>query len=198
MDFLSVILDSFLAGDAVKALAKKTGISSGTLKKFLPVAVPFLVNMLTKNASSKEGASSLLEALSQHTDSTPVSEQIENADLIDGSKILGHIFGSGSEKELKALSGESKLSETAVSGILSSIAPTLLSALSAAVKSGKSGKRSKDGGFDLSGLLSMLGGSRKSGVGKLLSGLFGGKKTRKTKDDSFNGITLLSYLLGLG
>ena len=186
MDFLGELLKSFLAESAIKALAKKTGLKNRDLKKFLPLAVPLLIEMLTKNASSKEGASSLLEALTQHTDAKDVDKQIADADIVDGAKIIGHILGSGVADDLKSLSKRSKLSETAVSGILSSIAPALLTALSSAV------------------LGSRKTSSRKTGsgcfLGKLLGGLFGCKSSRsrrKKTSDEASGTSLLSALLSL-
>ena len=181
MDFLSELLKTFLGGAAVKALASKTGLKTRDLKKVLPVAVPYLVKLLTKNASSEEGASSLLEALTQHTGDEPVDKQIANADIVDGSKIIGHILGSSGMDGLKALSKQSKLSETAVSGILSSIAPALLTYLSNAVFGTK--KRS----------------TRKSWISGLLGGLFSCKTSARRKkakaDDEFNVVSLLTALL---
>ena len=79
MDFLSELLSSFLGGDVIKALAKKTGIKASDLKKFVSQALPYLLENLTKNASSEEGASSLLAALMEHTDSRSVDKQIADA-----------------------------------------------------------------------------------------------------------------------
>lgn len=183
MDFLGQLLKTFLADSAIKALARKTGLKSRELKKFLPLAVPFLIQMLTKNASSTEGASSLLEALTQHTGDRAVDEQIADADIVDGAKIIGHILGSGESKELKNLSKKSNLSETAVSGILSSIAPALLTSLSGAVfGTAKTSRKKKSAGC----------------LGSILGGFFGGSKTRRKKtDDEFNGASLLASLLSL-
>lgn len=182
MDFLSELLTTFLGGAALKALARKTGISTRNLKKFVPQALEFLVGMMTKNASNEEGASSLLAALTQHTDDKPVDKQIADADIVDGAKIIGHILGRGESDNLKALSKKFKLSETAISGILSSIAPALLSSLAGAVF-GTSKKTS----------------SKKPGLIGFLSGLLGGGKSRSTRkkktDSEFNGASLISALL---
>ena len=43
MDFLSELLSSFLGGDVIKALAKKTGIKASDLKKFVSQALPYLL-----------------------------------------------------------------------------------------------------------------------------------------------------------
>ena len=205
MDFLSELLNQFLSGSAVKALSKKTGLKTRDLKKFIPLAVPFLLEMLTKNASSEEGASSLLAALAQHSDDKSVKKQITDSDIVDGAKIIGHILGVDEAKDLKALSKKSKLSETAVSGILSSLAPVLLSSLSQAVSSKKK-RSSKSSGF--TGLLSGLLGSKKtgrkksgrgaSGIAGLLSSLLGSSKSgRRKKTDELNGDSLISSLLSL-
>ncbi len=187
MDFLGDLLKGFLGGTAIKALSKKTGISTRQLKKFLPLAVPFLLKVLTKNASNEEGASSLLAALAEHTDDESVDKQIADADIVDGAKIIGHILGGTQLDDLKALSKQSKLSETAVSGILSSVAPALLTALSGAVF-GKKKTRSK-----------------KSGIAGLLSGLFGSTKSasksksrsKKKKEDEFDASALIQALMSL-
>ena len=187
MDFLSELLKAFLGGTAIKALAKKTGINTRDLKKFVSLALPFLLQILTKNASSEEGASSLLAALAQHTDDKSVDKQIADADIVDGAKIIGHILGSNELNDLKALSKQSKLSETAVSGILSSIAPALLTYLSGAVfgKDNKSGKKS-----GITGFLSGLFGSKPSTSRSRKS-----KSKSKTTDNEFNGASLLAALL---
>ena len=180
MDFLSDLLKTFLGGGVIKALARKTGLKTGDLKKFIPLAVPYLLKILTNNASSEEGASSLLAALAQHTDDRSVDKQIAEADIVDGAKIIAHIFGGGQSAELKKLSKQSKLSETAVSGILSSIAPALLTYLSGAVFGTKKSKSRK-----------------KSGIIGLLSGLFGRKtstRRKKKTDDEFNVVSLLTAL----
>ena len=187
MSFLGELLTTFLSEAAIKALASKTGLKVRDLKKFLPVAVPFLVKTLTQNASSEEGASSLLAALTEHTDDKPVDKQIADADIVDGAKIIGHILGGKEADELKDLSKKSKLSETAVSGILSSIAPALLTYLSGAVfgKDNKSGKKS-----GITGFLSGLFGSKPSTSRSRKS-----KSKSKTTDNEFNGASLLAALL---
>jgi hypothetical protein len=184
MDFLSELLGSFLGGDVIKALAKKTGIKASDLKKFVSQALPYLLENLTKNASSEEGASSLLAALMEHTDSRTVDKQIADADIVDGAKIIGHILGTNESKDLKDLSKQSKLSETAVSGILSSIAPALLTYLSSAVFGAKKTSSRKKSWF--SGLLGGLFG-HKSSTGR--------RRTKSKSDDEFNVVSLLSALL---
>lgn len=198
MNLLGILLKTLLSEEALKALMKKTGLDSKKLKKLLPLAIPMLLKMLTKNASSQDGASSLLAALTQHTGKESAVQQIQNADTDDGDKIIGHIFGSKKKEELQALSAQSGLSENEVSSVLSGIAPTLLTTLSAATQSAKpaaAGKVDLSDGLDLSDVMAMLGGAKPSATG-LLGGLLGGRSEQE-KDSAVNGASLLSSLLAM-
>ena len=197
MNLLGILLKAMLSEGALKALAKKTGLNSKQLKKILPLALPLLLKMLTKNASEKDGALSLLGALTQHTSKKTMEQQIEEADQDDGAKIIGHILGKDSQSSLLSLSSQSGLSQKEVSSVLSGIAPALLSGLSAATSSAGSsaGKVDLSDGLDLSDVVAMLGGAKPEPAG-LLGGLFGKKKPAKEeKDAGLNGATLLQLLL---
>ena len=198
MNLLSVLFKTLLSEEAIKALAKKTGLEGKKLTKLLPLAIPVLMKMLTKNASSEAGASSLLTALTQHTGKKPAAQQIAEADTDDGDKIIGHIFGNKKKDELQALSAQSGLSENEVSSALSGIAPTLLTTLSAATQSAKpaSGKVDLNDGLDLGDVMAMLGGARPS-ASDLLGGFFGGGAANEEKDSAVNGASLLSSLLAM-
>ncbi len=199
MNLLGILLKALLSEGALKALAKKTGLGPKQLKKLLPLAVPLLIKMRTKNASEKDGALSLLGALTQHTSKKSMEEQIEEADTEDGGKIIGHILGKEKDQSLLTLSNQSGLSQQQVSSVLSGIAPALLSGLSAAtssVGSGSSaGKVDLSDGLDLSDVVAMLGGAKPEPV-SLLGSLFGKKKpVKEEKDAGLNGATLLQLLL---
>ena len=197
MNLLGILLKALLSEGALKALAKKTGLNSKQLKKVLPLAVPLLLKMLTKNASDKDGALSLLGALTQHTSKKTMAQQIEEADTDDGAKIIGHILGKESQSSLLSLSGQSGLSQQEVSSVLSGIAPALLSGLSAATASAGSSASKVDlsDGLDLSDVVAMLGGAKPEPAG-LLSGLFGKKPAKEEqKDAGLNGAALLQLLL---
>ena len=221
MNLLSILLQTMLTKEAVANLSKITGLSSKDIKKILPIAIPLLLRYLTGNASSKKGAASLLEALGQHTDKTSIADQILNADDKDGEKIISHILGLDSDSAINKLSKESGVSSAKVKKLLSLIAPSVLSALSAAVLSGKSSKKeekeadltqvlsmfmggskaekeSKEGGLALLGSLlsqaaEMSGSSKKDE--SLLSGLLGDDKKKK-KNDKSEITALLGSMLG--
>ena len=217
MNLLSLLLKSLLTDASVSALAKKTGLNAGSLKKLIPLAVPLLLKFLTKNASSESGALSLLCALSQHTNQKALSDQIDEADTEDGGKIINHIFGSESEDVTNQLALESGMSQRDVSSALAGIAPALMSGLSAATNSVSSApKVDLSDGLDLSdlmgmfvgtqqvqqaqsqpsggGLLSGLLGGNNAGFGGLFGSLFGSSAPQASQENEFNGTQLLSLL----
>ena len=193
MNLLAILLKTLLSKNTLTALAKKTGLTAAKLKKLIPLALPLLLKYLTSNASSQSGALSLLGALGQHNNAKALPEQIAEADVEDGSKILGHIFGKNAESEITALASESGLSGKEVNTALDSIAPVLMSSLNTAASSAKK-KVDLSDGLDLSDVMALLGGGNSGG--SLLSGLFGGKKPAE-KDDGLNGNALLQTLLQL-
>ena len=205
MNLLGILLKTMLTEGALKALAKKTGLNQKQLKKLLPLAVPMLLKMLTKNASEKDGALSLLGALTQHTSKKPMAQQIEEADTDDGDKIIGHILGKRKDQDLLTLSNQSGLSQKEVQSVLSGIAPALLSGLSAATNSGSaSGKVDLSDGLDLGEVLTLLAGANAKPEPEpkpagLLGALFGKKKpaAKEEKDEAVNGAALLQALLAL-
>ena len=214
MNLLSLLLKSLVSDSSIAALAKKTGLGSAALKKLIPLAIPLLLKFLTNNASSQSGALSLLGALGQHTDKRTMPEQIDEADLEDGDKIIHHILGDQSDEAVRSLAAQSGMNTRDVSSALAGLAPALLSGLSAANTSVSShtGKIDLSDGLDLSELLSLFGGQNQTpqpSGGGLLSGLMGGNSgfgggllgsllgnsaSQADQDSSVNGNQLLSLL----
>jgi hypothetical protein len=194
MNLLSVLLKTLMADGAISALAKKTGIGSAALKKLLPLAIPLLLKAMTNNVSSQSGVQSLLGALTQHTSTKSMPEQIAEADQEDGSKILGHILGGNAASELNGLAAQTGLSANEVGSALSGIAPALLSGLSAATSSsGAAGKVDLSDGLDLGDVMAMLGGGQSAApAGGLLGSLLGGGQSNASSGG------LLGSLLGGG
>ena len=215
MSLLSILMKSLLSEKTLKVLAKKTGLSSAKLTKLLPLAIPVLLKALTNNAASQSDVQSLLGALTQHTSTKALPEQIEEADEVDGSKIVGHIFGDNSSGTLSSLAQQSGLNEQEVGSVLNNIAPSLLSGLSAATASGSKPTFDLSDGLDMGDVMAIFGGAAQKPSGGLFSGLFGGGNSgglfggastggllgsllgqnQNEKDDSLNGTALLSALL---
>ena len=77
MDLLSSLLGSMTSSTAVDSISQKSGGSSDQVSSLVSAALPLLLGSMTNNASTEKGASSLLNALSQHTSTAPVEEQIK-------------------------------------------------------------------------------------------------------------------------
>ncbi|MBR2805391.1 MAG: DUF937 domain-containing protein [Oscillospiraceae bacterium] len=143
MDLLSSLLGSMTSSTAVDSISQKSGGSSDQVSSLVSAALPLLLGSMTNNASTEKGASSLLNALSQHTSTAPVEEQIKEADEEDGGKIINHILGKNTTSVTKTLSKDTGLSTAQVTKILAILAPVLLTALSGATKSAKKSSSKK-------------------------------------------------------
>ena len=213
MNLLNVLMNSMSTDDSVKALSKRSGVDGKQLGGLIALALPLLLQGLTNNASSGDGASSLLGALGQHTSTAPMASQIQSADLGDGSAILSHIFGGNLNNVTGQLSQQTGLTNQQVNNALSSMAPGVLSSLSAATQTAQG----QQDNFDLTDLVQLFGGQpvqqqqssgigsllgsilgggqqqqQSSGLGSLLGSLFGAKPQQQS---GFDGSGLLSLLL---
>ena len=213
MNLLEMLSGTLGSDESVASLAEKTGGSKDQISSLISDAVPVLLSSMTQNASSQEGAQSLLGALSQHKSTDNVVMQLEEADEEDGGKILGHILGDNQTDVMGSLSERSGLSASLVTKILSMLAPALLSGVSAATHSASNQVASQvdlSDGLDLSDLMGMFGGSKPAGsggglLGSLLGGsgggllgsLFGGGGSSAANESQANGTSLLGALTSL-
>ena len=197
MNLLNMLMHSMTTDESVKALSKRSGASGNQLGGLIALALPLLLQGMTNNASSSSGASSLLSALGQHTSTAPMSSQIQSADLSDGSAILSPIFGGNLGNVTGQLSQQTGLTNQQVNDALSSMAPGVLSGLSAATQTAQT----QQNNVDLSGLMQLFGGqpaqqqSQSSGIGNLFGSLLGGGQTQQVQQPSGLG-SLLGSLFG--
>ena len=160
MNLLNMLLSSMSSQSSVNSLSQQTGVSSSALKKLLPILIPILLKYLTSNASSTSGAQSLLGALTQHTSKKSLAEQIDEVDQKDGAAIINHILGDDKERVVMEASKKSGVKEADVEKSLSSIAPALLSSLSAATDSASQQTTQASGSpLDFTSLLGIFGGA---------------------------------------
>ena len=212
MNLLQLLLGSLTTNDSVSSVSKKTGVNSNSVSKLLMMAVPLLITYLTKNASKKDGATSLLSALSQHTSTQTVSQQINNGDSTDGAKIIAHILGQDQKSVISNLAKESGLSSKEVNAVLNAIAPALLNSLSTATTATaskpkpsqtqtQSAKVDLSDGIDLSDIAGLLGGASVTNTNNnpaagLLGSLLTGATSSSQQQSSNTGLELLGTLLG--
>ena len=135
MNLLSILLAVMTSKAALGQVSGKTGLSQKQIKKLMMIAIPILIKYMTKNASSGDGAQSLLGALMQHNNKNDVGLQLKDADEDDGHKIIGHIFGKKEKEVTQQLSAQSGLTADQVNQILAIMAPAILSGVSEAASS---------------------------------------------------------------
>ena len=205
-----MLSQSMMSSSSVDALAQQTGENPINIKKLLAIALPLLILYMTKNAQSKEGARSLADALDQHQETGAVDKQIAKSDVVDGEKILGHIFGGNTESVTSSLSKESGISTGSVVKILALLAPIILSSLRASTQHASTTATQTAGGvnlsdgLDLGDIFSLFAGSAAKPQQQKPSGLFnmdllgsllgGGSKPQQSGID---GSALISALLSV-
>ncbi len=203
MNLLQLLLGSFTSNDSVNSVSKKTGLSKKDINKLLWIALPLLISYLTKNASKKEGAQSLLGALGQHNSTSTVPQQIAGADSDDGAKIIAHILGKDQNTIVNTLAHNCNLTTAQVNSVLNNIAPALLSSLSTATNAQaikpKPDKVDLSDGIDLSDIAALLGGNSVSNTNAnpaagLLGSLLGGNASQQQQTSGVESI--LGTLLG--
>lgn len=208
MNLLDLLTSTMTSSSSVDALAEKTGEQSSSIKKLLMLALPLFILYMTRNASSKEGAGSLADALTQHQKTGAVEDQIADSDIEDGQKILGHVFGANESQVVDELSTRSGISSGSVIKILALLAPIILSTLRSSANHANTTATNAGGGFnladglDLGDVFSLFSGAAakpqqqsSGGVMDLVGTLLGGGQ--KPQQSSIDGSSLISALLSV-
>lgn len=130
MNLLSLLAGTMLSQSSVNSVSGKTGLSSKQIQKLVMLALPILIKYMTQNASSGDGALSLLGALSQHKNNNSMDLQLKDADEADGAKIIHHILGRKENAVTQDLSAQTGLGTDQVQQVLSILAPGLMSGVS--------------------------------------------------------------------
>ena len=184
MNLLSLLLRIMTSKAAISALSGKAGSSSKQTSLLISLAIPILLKYLTGNASSQSGASSLLGALMQHTSKKSMAAQLQDADEEDGSKIISHILGDDTSAVISQLSQQTGMSEDMVSVLLDSMAPGLMSGLSAAASTASASESST--------------GADHVDFTDLFNTFEPEPQSQEQPSSDFGGLGLLGTLLGLG
>ncbi|MDO4870175.1 MAG: DUF937 domain-containing protein [Bacillota bacterium] len=209
MNLLEMLGQTMMSPSSVDALAKETGEQPSQIQNLIGDALPVLIQAMTNNASSADGAGALAEALTQHKETGAVDKQIAKSDVKDGEKILGHILGGNQDQVMGALSQKSGLNIGSVVKILAILAPILLSGLNAATNHANSNATANAGGgfnlndgLDLGDIFSLFGGAAQpqqqspAGFGMdLIGSLLGGGS--KPQQSGIDGTALINALLSV-
>ena len=200
MNLLSLLAGTMLSQSSVNSVSGKTGLSNKQIQKLVMLALPILIKYMTKNASSGDGALSLLGALSQHKNNNSMDLQLKDADEDDGAKIIHHILGNKETAVTQDLSAQTGLGTDQIHQVLSILAPGLMSGVSNAAEANAAeaaqAAAAQKPVSPLSSLLtgggifgSLLGGGREEAPSSAVNPL------DKDGDGRIDGTELLSLLL---
>lgn len=130
MNLLNLLIRTMLSQSSVNSVSGKTGLSSKQIQKIVMLALPILIRYMTSNASSGDGALSLLGALSQHKNTESMDLQLKEADEKDGAKIISHILGKKENSVTQDLSAQTGVETEMIRKVLAIMAPGLMSGVS--------------------------------------------------------------------
>lgn len=190
-DFDLNSIGELLANGGLSAIGKRVKMKKSDIAQVLSNGIPSMLAGMQSNASTEEGAASLKKALESHSkdDIANVSNFLGGADLKDGKKILGHIFGDGQKDIMSEISNAAGVTKGKATSILALFAPLLLSSLG-----GQQQSQQQNSGFSLAGMLGGLLGGGKEQSSSLLGGLLGNAAAAEP-DEKKNG--LLDTILNL-
>ena len=191
MNLLSLLLGAMTSQSSLGSISDKTGLTDKQIRQLIMIAIPLLIRYMTSNASSGNGAQSLLGALSQHTNKKEMDVQLLEADEEDGGRIIGHILGSNKDQVTQDLASQTGIGANQVSQVLAILAPALLCGVSEAAS---------DASVSQENTAPVITPSAGSGIFGALMGLAaGGAKDEaaqaQTQNSSTNGMALLQALL---
>lgn len=156
------LLKSDMGKTIINGVSGSTGTDQNKTSSVLTMALPVLMKAMERNASTAQGAESLLGALSRKHDGSILdnlsglfTEGIDKNITDDGDKILNHVLGNKKQGVEQILGQKSGLDTGTVADILKVAAPLVMGML---------GKQAKQNNItsqnDLSGLIGgLLGGS---------------------------------------
>jgi len=158
------LLNSPIGKQIISGVSSQTGQSADKTGNLLSMAMPVLMGAMQRNASTPEGASGILGALSGKHSGGILDNLgglfeggVEDSVTNDGAGILGHILGGKQPAVENALSQKAGMDAGSVGQILKVAAPILMGVL------GK--QASQNNVSDANGLASMLGNMAGGGRG---------------------------------
>lgn len=183
LDLLSLLTSQLADKETLSKIGGTVGASPSQAKKVAELGLPALLQALSRNAGSEQGAQSLAKALDQHSqdDVDDLLGFFNKVDRNDGDKILGHILADRKTNVQSAVAKQSGLDVNQVSGLLTQFAPLLLGLL------GKQKQQQNVGADGLAGMLSSLtggtGNNQDSGLMSMASKLLDADGDGNIMDD---------------
>lgn len=122
------MIDQLMRSIPTDQIAQSIGEDPDATRQAVQASLPALLGGLAGNAESRDGAQSLLDALGQHQDGLADGASLDQIDVQDGEKILGHVFGGNTDSVVNQLGGMSgSQTSSIVRKLLPILAPIVLS-----------------------------------------------------------------------
>ncbi len=157
------LLNSDLGKQMIGGISQETSQPEDKTASVIAMAMPLLMGAMKRNASTENGAASLMGALNNKHDGSILDNLgslfaggVDENVKVDGLGILGHVLGGSQDNAVRAISQKSGLDSNSVMKILAVAAPLILGYL---------GKQKQQNNVNTD-----------SGIGDLLGGLMGGGK----------------------
>jgi len=150
MNDLLAELQSQLGPNGIQMLSQALGEDEATVERATSASVPLLLEALSRNASTEEGAQSLYSALQEDHDGSVLNNiggLMSNPQAFDGAAILGHVFGGNRQPVEEDLSRGTGLNANSMGMLLQILAPIVMGMI------GKKLQGQSVSPGDLSGLL---------------------------------------------
>ena len=168
MDSILDLLGGSLGSSLVQGTSEQLGMDQKSAANAVAAAMPLILGAMKNNASTTQGADSLLNALNnpQHSSGRVMEglgsilggSHIDQDVLDDGGKILGHLFGNNQKEAAEVVGKSSGINMNQALNILKIAAPLIMSYL-ARQKQQRNVQSAGGLGDLLGGLLGNQGGS---------------------------------------
>ena len=158
MSSLLSMLTETLGPEAVPSLSRQMGTDKRATGNALSAAVPLMLDALTRNASSPEGARSLHDALARDHDGSVLDDlqgYMGQPDLADGDGILKHVFGNRRAAVEQGIGRSSGLDAGDIAKLMAAVAPLIMGFL---------GRQQREAGLDSGGLGRALAEERERAI----------------------------------
>jgi hypothetical protein len=152
---MNPILDLLLeqvSGDQMTTAAAEVGTEPSKARQVMQIALPLLMQAMTRNASTAEGAAQLHAAVERDHDGSILDmlpQLLSGQTQSGGAGILGHLLGAQEGRVVEQVAKSAGVDSGTAMKLLMMAAPMLLGAV---------GKQQKAQGLDANGLASMLQG----------------------------------------
>ena len=100
MDFMKFLTDQLSNPETLRTMGQNVQAKPAQVKQITELGIPALLQAINRNASTQQGANSLLKALEQHQDDKvdDIPNFLNQIDRNDANKMLQHILGGKKKK----------------------------------------------------------------------------------------------------